>query len=228
MYRVADAKLTICAHVPFRGNETFKGVWIMTAQDVRLTEVAPEALFGDLKHNWGWLLFLGILFVVLGIVGLGSLFVLTLAGALLFGVLIVVGGVAQFIEAFKCRGWKSMILHVVIAILYVVAGVFVLFDPLLASVLLTWVLGIVLIVVGVLRIIMAVQMRSAGGWFIPLLGGLFSIILGVLILAQWPASGLFIIGLFIAIELIINGWTYIFVALAARSAKTRGTAEATP
>jgi uncharacterized membrane protein HdeD (DUF308 family) len=58
----------------------------------------------------------------------------------------------------------------------------------------------------------------ADGWYWPLLSGIVSILLGGLIVAQWPASGLWVIGLFVAIELIFNGWSYIFIALAARKA----------
>jgi uncharacterized membrane protein HdeD (DUF308 family) len=54
-----------------------------------------------------------------------------------------------------------------------------------------------------------------------MLGAVISILLGGMILAQWPLSGLFVIGLFIAVELITNGWSYIFIALAARKANKR-------
>lgn len=175
-----------------------------------------DTIFGSLQKNWGWILVLGIFFLVLGFLGLGSLFALTLASAFVFGILIIVGGVAQFLHALKCKGWKSVAFHVLIAVLYVVGGVFVLQDPLAASVILTWVLAAVLVCVGTLRIIMAFQMKSSGSWVVPLLGGIISIVLGGIILAQWPLSGLFVIGLFVAIELIVNGWSYIFIALAAR------------
>jgi uncharacterized membrane protein HdeD (DUF308 family) len=188
------------------------------SSDVEVTTTeSGDTIFGTLQQNWGWILFLGILFLVLGFIGLGSLFALTLASAFFFGILIIVGGVAQFLDALKCKGWKSVAFHVLIAVLYVVGGVFVLQDPLAASVILTWVLAAVLVCVGTLRIIMAFQMKSSGSWVVPLLGGIISIVLGGIILAQWPLSGLFVIGLFVAVELIVNGWSYIFIALAARS-----------
>lgn len=190
----------------------------MASQAVATEGQLTDTIFGELQKNWGWLLFLGILFLVLGIIGLGRLFALTLAGAFFFGVLIIIGGIAQFVEALKCKGWKSVAFHVLIAVLYIIGGAFVIRDPIAASVILTWVLAAVLLGAGLLRIIMAIQMRSQSMWFVPLLGGILSMILGGIILAEWPLSGLFVIGLFIAIELIINGWTYIFIALAARKA----------
>jgi uncharacterized membrane protein HdeD (DUF308 family) len=189
----------------------------MTAQAVA-TAGNPEAVFGEASKNWVWLLFLGILFIILGVIGLGRLFALSLAGAMFFGVLIIIGGMAQFVEAVKCTGWKSLAYHVLIGVLYMVGGVFVIWNPLAAKLLLTWILAAVFIAVGIIRVIMAFQMRDTGSWFVPLLGGIVSIVLGGLIMANWPLSGLFVIGLFIAIELITNGWSYIFIALAARKA----------
>jgi uncharacterized membrane protein HdeD (DUF308 family) len=65
------------------------------------------------------------------------LFALSSAGALFFGVLIVIGGVAQLIEALKCRGWKGVAYHVLIAVLYIFVGVFVIQEPLAAKMLRT-------------------------------------------------------------------------------------------
>ncbi|MFH0958073.1 MAG: DUF308 domain-containing protein [Pseudomonadota bacterium] len=190
----------------------------MSAQSAVSAANNSEALFGDLRDNWGWLFGLGVFFLILGFIGLGRLFTLSVAGTLFFGILIIVGGIAQLVEALKCKGWKGVAYHVLIAVLYIVGGFFVIQEPLAAKLLLTWILGAVLVFVGIVRGAMAFQMRSSGGWFVPLLGAIISIILGAVILVQWPLSGLFVIGLFIAVELITNGWSYIFIALAARKA----------
>lgn len=189
----------------------------MTENQPNRTGIA-DPLFGDLKKNWGWLLALGIASVILGTVGLGMAFALTLAGVLLFGVLLVFVGLFQLIDAFKCKGWKGTALHVLIGLLYLVAGVIAVIDPIEAAVALTFVLGVAFIAVGILRLIMAFQHRGARGWIWALVGGIVSVLLGTVIILQWPVSGLWIIGLFIAIELIVNGWTYIFLAIAARRA----------
>ena len=174
-------------------------------------------LFGDLGRHWGWLLAVGILSVILGILGLGMTFMLTIVSVLYFGVLMVVMGVVQLVHSFKCAGWKSVALHALIGLLYLVAGIMIVTRPLLASIALTWTLAIILIVVGVMRLVVGFQHRgtSSSGWAI--VGGIITVILGLMILARWPASSLWVIGLFLAIELIVNGWTQIFVALAART-----------
>ncbi len=177
-----------------------------------------DVLFGEAQKNWGWLLALGILCVILGTIGLGMTFALTVASVLLFGVLFLVGGGFQLIQALKCKGWKGIIWHILIAVLYVAAGIVVIRNPVGASVMLTLIFAWIIIVVGVMRIITAIQMRSGKNWIWLLLAGIASVVLGVIIMAKWPISGLWVIGLFVAIELILNGWSNILVALAARGA----------
>ena len=175
-------------------------------------------LFGALEKNWGWLLALGILFIVLGTVGIGMAVALTIASLLVFGVLLLAGGVVQLIEAFKNKGWRSTLWHVLIAILYIVGGITVLDDPILASQVLTLVLAAAIFAIGVVRVGVALQHRGTAGWGWTLLGGIISIVLGVLIYARWPISALWLIGMFVAIDLIVSGWSYVFLALAARKA----------
>jgi len=186
------------------------------------------ALFGDLKRNWGWLLAFGILSTVLGTIGLGwtASEGLTLITVLFFGWLLIVGGGFQLVDAFYCKRWKGVLVHVLTALLYILAGYLIVQDPVLASATFTLIIAAVLIAVGVLRILMAIQHRGSAGWVWALLGGLISILLGGIIIAHWPVSGLWVIGFFVAIELLLNGWTSIFVALAARRAAKAGVADA--
>ena len=176
------------------------------------------ALFGDLKRNWGWLLAFGILSTVLGTIGLGwtASEGLTLITVLFFGWLLIVGGGFQLVDAFFCKGWKGVLVHVLTALLYILAGYLIVQDPVLASATFTLIIAVVLIGVGLLRGLMAIQHRGSPGWVWALLGGLISILLGGIIIGQWPVSGLWVIGLFVAIELLLNGWASIFIALAAR------------
>ena len=176
----------------------------------------PHPLFGELGRNWGWLLAVGILSVILGTVGLGMTWLLTLASVVYFGVLLIVIGVAQLLQTFKAAGWKSTFLQILIGLLYLAAGIMVVSRPLLASLTLTWALGFALIVVGVMRIVVGVQHRGTSGWGGGVVGGIITLLLGLLILAKWPSDALWVIGLFLAIELIVNGYTQILVALAAR------------
>lgn len=172
----------------------------------------------DLNRNWGWILGFGILSLVLGCIGLGMEIGLTLVSMYFFAALLLIAGAGHVVDVFKFREWKGMIWQALIAVLYIVGACVVFYDPFLASTLITGILAGVLIVIGVTRLMMAIALKGSAGWGWLVVAGLAAIILGILIIAQWPVSGLWIIGMFIAIELIVSGWTYIFIALALRNA----------
>jgi uncharacterized membrane protein HdeD (DUF308 family) len=184
------------------------------------TSAAPAAadLFGDLRQKWGWLLAMGIVAIALGTFGLGRAFALTLVGVLFYGWLILISGVLQAVQSFQCRGWRSVSWHGLVAALHVLAGIVVIRNPLLASEVLTLLLAGAILATGVARIALAFQHRDHGAWVWPLLGGGVSVALGLLIAAGWPATSFAVIGIFIAIELLVNGWTMVVLALAARRA----------
>lgn len=180
-------------------------------------EITAEAFFGEVRKNWGWLLAFGAVSLVLGVIGLGYCFALTLVGVYFFGWLMVIAGAVEFFQAFKCRGWKSVIWQLLISVLHVGAGIIVIVDPLLASSVLTLFLAAAILVSGVARIWVALQHRDHKGWGWMLFGGAVAVGLGALIALDWPGSSFFVIGLFIAIELIVSGWSLILLALAARA-----------
>ncbi|NWN90269.1 HdeD family acid-resistance protein [Marinobacter adhaerens] len=177
-----------------------------------------QSVVGDLGKHWGWLLALGILFIVLGTVALGMSVAVTVATVLFFGVLLAIGGVFQVIEAFKCRGWKSILMHILIALLYIGGGVVMITEPVSGSLVLTAFLGGVFIATGLLRIVMGFHLRGTGlrwGWMV--FAGLVSLVLGGMIFFQWPMSALWLIGLLVAIEMIFHGWAYVMTALALKA-----------
>src|SRR5215470_9246195 len=133
-----------------------------------------------------------------GDLGLGMTMMLTIVSVLYFGVLMIVIGGVQIVQSWKCTGWASVALHALIGILYLVAGIMNVTRPLLASLALTWTLAIILIVVGVMRLVVGIQHRgtSGAGWAI--VGGIITMILGLMILARWPLDALWVIGLFLA------------------------------
>ncbi len=166
------------------------------------------------KRNWGWLLGLGILLVILGCIGLSMTVGLTMASMVLLGVLLLIGGCSQIIDVFKSRRWKAVAWHALIGLLYLVGGIIIIYDPVLASEVITVLIAWVLIIIGISRLIMASILRDEAGWGWLVLAGVAAIVLGILILVQWPYSGLWVIGLFISIEMLINGWSSILIALA--------------
>lgn len=173
-------------------------------------------IFTDLHRSWGWIFGLGVLFLLLGFVGLGMVVGLTLVSMYFFSALLFISGITHAVDVFKHHAWRGIIGQALIAVLYIAGACVVFYDPFLASTLITGLLAGVLLVIGATRIIMAFALRGAKGWAWLLLAGITAIILGILIIIQWPISGLWVIGMFIAIDMIVNGWTYIFIGLSLR------------
>jgi uncharacterized membrane protein HdeD (DUF308 family) len=193
----------------------------MANNDEMTLSTLQDQLFGNLQKNWGWLLALGILSLVLGSFGIFASFGMTMASILAFGLLMIVTGGFQLVQVFFCKGWKSILWHGLIGFLYLCIGVLLIMDPILASMTLTLVIAATLLAIGLLRCVMSFELRPADGWYWSLISGLISIALGVLIFVQWPTSGFWVIGLFVAVELIFSGWSSVFIALAARKAGQR-------
>lgn len=172
-----------------------------------------------LQRHWGWLLGLGVLLLILGCIGLGMEIVLTIVSMYFFAALFMVSGLSHIADAFKYKQWKGAVWQILIAILYLIGAGIILYDPLLASTIITALLAWTLIVIGVTRISMSISLRDTQGWGWILFAGITSLILGILILLHWPMSGLWVIGMFIAIDMIVSGWTYIFMAIALRASR---------
>lgn len=170
-----------------------------------------------LRRNWGWLMGAGIILILLGMVGLVLTFLFSIASALSFGAMMLVGGGVLAVDAFRREGWKSRVLMLLVALLYIITGALVFNNPISALAALTLLAGSALIAVGILRIIMAFQVRPSPVWVWVLISGLLSLVLGALIVAQWPMSSIWVLGTFLAIELIFQGWSYVMLAQAVRS-----------
>ena len=179
-------------------------------------QLAREEVFGALKRNCGWMLALGIVMVALGMMGLGMVGAMTVLSVLYFGFMLLFGSGIQLVQAFQADGWSGRIWQIVIALLYLGAGIVVISDPVLASATLTLALACCFVAVGVVRIIMALRLRGGQGWVWTLIAGIAAIVLGVMILNRWPVDSLWVIGVLVSIELIFAGWSQIAIAVAAR------------
>jgi uncharacterized membrane protein HdeD (DUF308 family) len=183
---------------------------------------APPGLAGSapesLQEIWAFLLAMGILMMVLGAVAISSSFIATLATVLVFGILLLIGAILQVVTALWGRSWKGFFLHLLAGVLYLIAGGFMIQNPLEAAVGLTFLVAICLVVGGALRVVLSVMERF-DGWGWALLNGVVSILLGAAIWSQWPLSGLQFIGLYVGIEMLLSGVSWVMLALAVRAAR---------
>jgi uncharacterized membrane protein HdeD (DUF308 family) len=168
------------------------------------------------KKNAGWLVFLGILEVVAGVLAILGPLVAGLAVALMVGIMLMVGGGARLVAAFEAGSFGGGALTFLWGLLLVVTGFYFLTRPGLGLASLTLVVTMVLFADGMLRIILSFHMKPVRGWGWMLAGGLLSVVFALMIWGQFPASGVWVIGTLIGISLISNGFTTVYVASAAR------------
>ena len=166
--------------------------------------------------GWGWFVALGIAQLVLGIVAWFDVVLFTIAGVIFIGAMLLIGGVLQVAHAFMDRDWRAFILHLLMGVLYVIGGFLLMDEPLQGSVVITIILSVALIIGGVLRIVMALQHRHMPGWGFMLVGGLISLLVGMLLYLMLPWSGLWVVGTLIAVELVVHGVSWLQFGLALR------------
>ena len=101
-------------------------------------------------------------------------------------------------------------------LLYALLGGYMMAHPAIAADGLTLIIGAAIAVVSALRLMIAWHVRGGANVFLLVLSALIGLALAWMIFAQWPQSGQWVIGLLLAIELIMNGWMLVMVALGAR------------
>ncbi|OCK58032.1 HdeD family acid-resistance protein [Bradyrhizobium sp. LMTR 3] len=172
-----------------------------------------------LRAKWGWILALGVVYLLAGFIALGSVAMATVVSVLVVGVMMIIAGVAEVFSAFQIKSWGKFLLWALLGVLYIIAGFVTFQNPLLAAVLLTLVLGASLVVSGIMRIVLAFSMKREMPWIWVALSGVITLLLGVLILVRWPVSSLYILGLFLAIDLIMAGAGWIGLGFGLRRAR---------
>jgi uncharacterized membrane protein HdeD (DUF308 family) len=173
----------------------------------------------ELPRKWKLMLALGILMVVAGTMGLYVAVAVTLVTVLLYGGMLVAGGILSLVHFFKVKEkkWHGRMTDLLLALLYTGLGVVIFINPVAASAALTLVLGAFFMFIGVLRIRHGVRCRKQGWkWLLPVAVGLVDCVFALIIALSWPVSGLWVIGLFVSFELIMNGWILTLTALAVR------------
>jgi len=175
----------------------------------------------EVAGKWGWFVTLGVGLLIAGGVASANLFLATLASILYIAVMMLVGGVMQFVHAFTAHDWKRRVLLVLGGALYALSGAIAVYDPIMASVGISLVVGVLLIAAGAVRIASAVQDRNHKGWGWVAASGMLTLIVGSVVVAAWPAIGIWLLGAILTVDLIFQGWGFIAFGLALRSrAKT--------
>jgi uncharacterized membrane protein HdeD (DUF308 family) len=180
--------------------------------------LAEATALEPLRAKSGWIIALGVVYIIAGLVALSSVVMATVVSVFVVGIMMVIAGVAEIVNAFQIKTWGRFLLWLLLGALYVVAGFLTFENPLLAAAILTLFLGVALIVSGVMRIILAFSMQAAMPWVLVLLSGVITLLIGLVIVAHWPVASLYVLGIFLGVDLVFAGASWLAIGLGLRRA----------
>ena len=190
----------------------------MTSPSVN-QEDFESAMRNSLKEHWRLFTVQGVLLVILGMIAVALPQLAAVATAAFVGWLLFISGIfraVSLVRSTRAPGyWPSLLLSILTAIL----GFILAWYPLEGAVTLTMVLTAYFIVHGIATWIFAFSIKGESGrWVLLLISGLIDFLLAGLVIAEWPSTALWVLGLFVGVSMLLTGFAFIFAALGARSA----------
>jgi uncharacterized membrane protein HdeD (DUF308 family) len=182
-------------------------------------DVEQERKTADyVREHRVWFTVLGAVMIALGIfVALSSVTATIVSIFFLSGILLL-EGVLRVVAAFSAKEWVGSLLLVLAGAFYVVTGILTFRHPVTAALALTLLFAALFLCAGLFRVIAAFWYRFPHwGWVA--LSGAVSFLLGLMLWNDWPASGLWFIGLCIGIDLIVEGLGWIGLPVGGNSAR---------
>ena len=170
---------------------------------------------GSARTCWGGFLALGLIMTLLGGFAIWAAAATTLFSVVFAGVLLLVAGIVQIVHGFLAREWKGLFLSLLVGVVYFVTGLLCLANPTLTAMTFTLLVGAYCLAIGLFRILATLFYRFRHwGWVF--FNGLVTAILGLLIVTQWPVSGLWVIGVFVGVDILLAGWSLMMLSMSAR------------
>ena len=138
--------------------------------------LGPGAGIAPLRSKWGWIVALGVVYLIAGVIALGSVVMATVATVYVVGIMMIIAGVFEVIHSFQIKTWGRFLFWLALGILYIIAG-FVAFDnPLLTAVWLTLILGAALVASGIMRVFLGFNMQGGTPWGWVVASGLITLL----------------------------------------------------
>ena len=147
---------------------------------------------------------LGIVMIGAGILVLGDIMLVTLISTIFIGWVSIFTGAFEIVHAFWTKGWGGFLWQVLLGVLYVAFGAVLVGQPVASALILTYILGMVLLISGLVRILLGISHWREAGW-IMLLSGIFGVLAGLVILTGFPMTGLWVLGFLLGVDLISHG-----------------------
>ncbi|MGV8936240.1 MAG: HdeD family acid-resistance protein [Allorhizobium sp.] len=180
-----------------------------------LDDFKPAAI-PVLSEKWGWFAALGLILMICGMVAFANLMVATVISVYFLGALMIFGGFLHLVHAFQVKGWERALFWALSGVLYTLAGAMTFQNPLLTSAILTLLIGMALIVAGGFRLWLGFTLKNMRGWGWIVFSGAVTALAGVVVAIGWPVNSLWILGMFLSVDLFLQGSTLLAFAIALR------------
>jgi uncharacterized membrane protein HdeD (DUF308 family) len=197
-------------------NETTLRRQLSVSEETTEASHLPLGALEELHRHWALFLSVGVALMALGIVATLTAGLSTIVAVDFFGWILVIAGAGVTIHAFWAKRWSGFFLQLFSGLLYLVAGWMLATHGELSAIALTLVIAISFVVQGAFRIGAALSTRI-DGWDGLLVSGIITLFLGLMIWNEWPLSGVWVIGLFVGIDMFFYGGWFVSLALAVRT-----------
>jgi len=165
------------------------------------------------KPSVTFLMIMGVVTAILGVVAIGSPAVAGTAVVYIVGAVMLLAGISQVVMGLKAEGWSHKLLPLILGTVTTMGGLAVLAHPVLGMEILTLILAAYFVAEGIWKVIASFNFRPAQGWLAILFSGFVTWLLGAMIWMQWPASGMWAIGILVGVDLLLTGIALICVAM---------------
>ena len=188
----------------------------MTANPNEPEFINVESVAPTIKRASRWLIVWSIVVFICGILAIVLPLTFSFAIAFVIGSVLLVGGIAHLVFAFHTRSLGGFFLHLLLCAIYEIAAICLLANPLLGVLSLSLILAVFLLLEGILEVALFARLRRYRHSLWILVDGIGTMILGILIVRQWPPAPETLAAL-IGASLILSAISRIIFALAFRT-----------
>jgi uncharacterized membrane protein HdeD (DUF308 family) len=163
-----------------------------------------ESVVPVIKKASSWVIIWSIVTFICGILAVVLPATFSFGIALIIGCLVLAAGIGHLVFAFQTRNIDGFLWQILVSVLYGVAAICLLVNPLLSVLSLALILGIFLLSEGILELGLYFCLRRFRHSIWVLIDGIGTLILGLLMIRQWPPANPEIIGALIGISLMLS------------------------
>jgi uncharacterized membrane protein HdeD (DUF308 family) len=152
---------------------------------------------------------IGVLLAIIGMFAIMSPVFTGISLTFMVGALLAATGIFEIIFAFKEDTFGKGVLKFIFGGLSIAAGIVIFATPSSSMAFLSIILIVYFFASGILSIVVAFQQKQKEGWGWILMNGLLSILFGILVIAGWPVTGVWLLGFYVGLKILLLGFVFI-------------------